>query len=161
MTASEQYAPLSKIGIATLQMLAKNREVMLGDEDAKRVVGLMRSLPPHPDVRPALQELKEAGFRLATLTNSSSSDITAQLEHAGLADCFERQLTVEVLRKFKPHIAVYQWAAKEMQVEPRQCMLVAAHGWDVAGAQWAGMRSAFITRVGQQIFPLADMPSGE
>lgn len=30
-----------------------------------------------------------------------------------------------------------------------------AHGWDVAGALWAGWRAAFISRPGQQIFPLA------
>jgi 2-haloacid dehalogenase len=34
-------------------------------------------------------------------------------------------------------------------------MLIAAHGWDVAGALWAGWRAAFISRPGQQIFPLA------
>ena len=30
-----------------------------------------------------------------------------------------------------------------------------AHGWDVAGAKWAGMQTAFIAGEGQQKFPLA------
>ena len=34
-------------------------------------------------------------------------------------------------------------------------MLIAAHGWDVAGALWAGWRAAFVSRPGQQTFPLA------
>ena len=42
--------------------------------------------------------------------------------------------------------------------EPSECMLVAAHGWDVAGAKWAGMQTAFIAREGQQKFPLAVPP---
>ena len=42
-----------------------------------------------------------------------------------------------------------------MGVKPEECMLIAAHGWDVAGALWAGWRAAFISRPGQQIFPLA------
>ena len=45
-----------------------------------------------------------------------------------------------------------------MGTDPAECMLVAAHGWDVAGAQWAGLRSAFIAREGQQKFPLAEPP---
>ena len=36
-------------------------------------------------------------------------------------------------------------------------LLVAAHGWDVAGAAWAGMRTA-CSRPGQQTFPLAPAP---
>lgn len=48
-----------------------------------------------------------------------------------------------------------------MQVAPNDSMLVAAHGWDVAGASWAGMQTAFIARPGQQIFPLALPPDIE
>lgn len=158
MTVGDQYAALPDIGAATLQMLAKNREVVLTDEEAKKALGPMRVLPPHPDVRAALEQLKQAGFRLATLTNSSQAGVKAQLEHAGLVDCFERQLSVESVGRYKPHKAVYHWAAQEMRAEPGECMLVAAHGWDVAGAQWAGLQAAFIARAGQQIFPLARPP---
>jgi 2-haloacid dehalogenase len=158
MTVAGQYAPFHEIGAAVLRMLARNREVVLDEEGARKALAPMRSLPPHPDVRPALEELRQAGFRLAALTNSSVSTVQAQLAHAGLADCFERQLSVESVGKYKPHADVYRWAAGEMKVEPKQCMLVAAHGWDVAGAKWAGMQAAFVARVGQQIFPLAGMP---
>lgn len=155
MTVSDQYAPLPEIGVATLKMLAKNRKLALTDEDAKNALRPMLSLPAHPDVRTALDRMRQAGFRLATLTNSSSSGVATQLEYAGLTDCFERQLSVETKRKYKPDRSVYLWAATEMCVEPDQCMLIAAHGWDVAGAQWAGLRSAFVARAGQQMFPLA------
>src|ERR1700737_4969409 len=158
MTVSEQYAALPEIGAAVLQMMARNYEVVLTSEDAKKALEPMRTLPPHPDVLPGLQQLRQAGFRLSTLTNSSQSGIKSQLEHAGLADCFERQLSVESVGKYKPHRAVFQWAAREMQVEPGECMLVAAHGWDVAGAKWAGLQTAFIGRAGQQLFPLAPPP---
>jgi 2-haloacid dehalogenase len=38
-------------------------------------------------------------------------------------------------------------------------MLVAAHGWDTAGAQLAGLQAAFIARPGQQSYPLAPAPT--
>lgn len=34
-------------------------------------------------------------------------------------------------------------------------MLIAAHGWDVAGALHAGLQAAFISRKGQAKYPLA------
>lgn len=159
MTVSGQYQALGEIGAATLQMMARNREVVLSEAAAKEALKPMLSLPAHPDVRQALEALKAAGFRMATLTNSGISACKAQLESAGIADLFERQLSVETTGKFKPHRDVYHWAANEMGVAPGECMLVAAHAWDVAGAAWAGMQTAFIERAGSQVFPLAQAPS--
>ena len=159
MTVSGQYQALGEIGAATLQMMAKNREVVLGADEAKEALKPMLSLPAHADVRGALERFKAAGFRMATLTNSSTAACRAQLDNAGIADLFERQLSVETPGKFKPHRDVYQWAASEMGVPVGECMLVAAHAWDVAGAAWAGMQTAFIERAGNQVFPLAHAPT--
>ncbi|MBA3623176.1 MAG: haloacid dehalogenase type II [Methylibium sp.] len=158
MTVSGKHADLMEIGAAVLQMLARNRDVVIGTEDARQALSAMRSLAPHPDVLPCLERLRRAGYRLATLTNSSKAGVEAQLKHAGLAGCFEQRLSVETPQLFKPHGDVYGWAAEEMKVAPSACMLVAAHGWDVAGAKWAGLQAAFIAREAQQKFPLAELP---
>jgi 2-haloacid dehalogenase len=157
-TVSGEYFAFSDIGAAVLQMLARNSGVPVSPEDAKKALSSMKSLPAHRDVEPGLRRLKAAGFRLATLTNSSHDGVKAQLQHAGLSGFFERELSVESISKFKPHADVYAWAAREMQAQPNECMLIAAHGWDVAGAKWAGMSTAFIARPGQQKFPLAPEP---
>lgn len=95
MTVSDQYASFGDIGAAVLQMLARNRDVVLKAEDAKQVMSVIRTLPPHPDVRPALDRLKARGIRLATLTNSSQEVVEAQMRHASLDGFFERMLSVE------------------------------------------------------------------
>jgi len=59
---------------------------------------------------------------------------------------------------FKPHRHAYKWAATKMGLAPEDCMMVAAHGWDVAGALWAGWRAAFLSRPGAQLYPLAPVP---
>lgn len=64
-------------------------------------------------------------------------------------------LSVEPTGKFKPFKDTYVWGANQMGVELKECMLISAHGWDVAGALWAGWRAAFISRPGQQEYPLA------
>lgn len=159
MTVSGQYAAFPEIGAATLRMLARNADVALSTEEASGLLAGMKTLAPHPDVAPALQKLQGAGFRMATLTNSPAAGVQAQMAHAGIETFFERQLSVETVGKFKPHRDVYEWAAKEMGVRPEECMLVAAHGWDVAGAAWAGMQAAFVAREAQQKFPLAPGPA--
>jgi 2-haloacid dehalogenase len=93
-----------------------------------------------------------------TLTNSSQVAVDAQIQNANLTDLFEKRLSVEEVQMFKPHRHVYQWAARKMGFAPEDCMLVAAHCWDVAGAIWAGWRAAFISRPGAQLFPLAPGP---
>ena len=37
--------------------------------------------------------------------------------------------------------------------------MVAAHGWDIAGAQRTGLKTAFIQRPGKFLFPLAGEPT--
>ncbi|RYF37306.1 MAG: haloacid dehalogenase type II [Cytophagaceae bacterium] len=161
MSVSDQYAGFSEIGAATLQMMARKKGIDLSEADAKAALSPMRSLPPHPDVIPALERLKAHGWRMAVLSNSSQAGLKPQMAYAELERFFERQLSVESVQKFKPHVDVYRWAAKEMDVDSSDCMLVAAHGWDVAGAKWAGWRTAFISRQGQQTFPLGPKPDIE
>lgn len=158
LTVSGKYEPLADIGAATLTMLARNRDVVLSKEEAKEALMPMLSLAPHRDVPGGLTRLKEAGFRMATLTNSSIAACKAQMDNARLTELFERQLSVETVGKYKPHADVYRWAAEEMSVPVEDCMLVASHAWDIAGAAWAGMQTAFIERAGNQSFSLALPP---
>lgn len=158
MTVADRHADFMDIGVAALQMVARNCDRAIDTADARQLLSGMRRLAPHSDVVPALERLQRAGFRLATLTNSSQASVKAQLDHAGLAEFFEKQLSVETPQRFKPHASVYRWAVGELGAQPADCMLVAAHGWDVAGAKWAGLQAAFIARANQQKFPLAERP---
>ena len=144
MTVAGQYAAFPDVGAAVLRMLARNSDLAMSEDDAKQVLSVMRELAPYPDVAPALKRLKASGLRLAALTNSSEAGVKAQVDNAGRSEFFERQLSVESVGKFKPHAEVYAWASREMRSLPGECMLVPAHGWDGAGAKWAGMRTAFI-----------------
>jgi 2-haloacid dehalogenase len=157
-TVGDNYDDFGEIGAAAMMMVARNNGVTLSPEDARRAILPIRSLPPHPDIPAGLDQLKQAGFRMVTLTNSCQTAVDAQIKNAKLMDMFETRLSVEEIQLFKPHRHVYKWAARKMGLPPEQCMLVAAHGWDIAGALWAGWRAAFISRPGAQLYPLAPAP---
>jgi len=155
-TASGQYKPFGHIGAAALQMVAANNNIEITEDKARKTVAeSMGNLPPHTEVKEALDLLKKAGYELVAFTNSSKEGLKKQFHSAGLTEYFDKLLSVEETGKFKPFSDTYAWGAHKMNIEPEECMLIAAHGWDVAGALWAGWRAAFISRPGQQIYPLA------
>ena len=157
-TVADRYSDFGEIAVACLRMVARSHGIDLDETKAHNAIAPMRYLPPHPDVVPALERLRGARYRLVALTNSSDTAVADQLKNAGLDNLFEAALSVERVKLYKPHAHVYRWAAHRAGVDVSECLLVAAHGWDVAGATWAGMRSAFVGRPGQQQFPLGPSP---
>lgn len=103
-------------------------------------------LAPHPDVEPALRRLVEAGFRVVTLSHGSPGVAEAGLERGGISALVERSLSSEDIRAWKPSREAYLWAAGSCGVAPDRMALVASHGWDVLGAQRAGLTGAWFPR---------------
>jgi len=159
MTLVGDYADFAKVGGAALAMVCERRGVSLNDDQRGEIMKGMRELPPHPDVREGLRTLRENGFRLVTLTNSTPTMVEAQLKNAGLADYFDAMLSVDKVRKFKPDPVVYGMAAEELGATASDLWLVAAHNWDTTGALAAGWRAAFISRPGMVTGPLDHEPT--
>lgn len=153
-----QYHDFSEIANATLGMAAKTLKINIEKEQKKEALGTIKKLSAYPDVKTGLELLKEAGFRLATLTNSPMQTLTAQLQHAGIENYFEETLSIDTIKKYKPAVDTYQFAAQKMGVNTNEVIMVAAHGWDIAGALNAGMQAAFIERKGQSLYPLTSSP---
>ena len=157
-TLTGAYADFGRAQMGALDMLAARRGVEVSDDDRDAIRAGMRSLPPHPEVREALERLRDAGLRLATLTNSTLEVAEAQIAGAGLRDLFEAVLSADEVRRLKPAPEPYVMAAERLGVPVDGVRLVAAHAWDVAGAQRAGCAAAFVARPGMVLDPLAPEP---
>ncbi|WP_405606055.1 haloacid dehalogenase type II [Polaribacter sp. Asnod1-A03] len=158
-TVGRQYNDFGIVGSAALQMVAANNNIKLTAEEAKTaILTPLRSIPPHPEVKESLARLKKAGYKLVSFTNSSNIGVETQFKNGGLIEYFDERLSIEDMGKFKPHTDAYDWAARKMGIQKNECLLVAAHGWDIAGALWANWRGAFISRPGAQLYPLAPDP---
>ena len=124
--------------------LAQTTDLSAADRD--QVADAFGELVPHPDVEPALRLLAEAGVRAVTLSHGAPGVAEAGLERGGVLPLVERSLTSESVRAWKPNREVYLWAAGVCRVAPDRLALVAAHGWDVQGAQQAGLTGAWFPR---------------
>lgn len=152
------YAEFGAIANAALDMVASARGVTVATADRDAILRGMRTLPAHADVRGGLERLRQAGFRLVTLTNSAPAVVKEQLASAGLADLFERSFSVDAVKRFKPAPEPYQYVARELGVSTAGLRLVAAHAWDVVGALRAGCSAALLTRPGKVVYPLGPLP---
>ncbi len=108
-------------------------------------------LPAWPDAAPGLTRLAKH-FTVSTLSNGNRSQQTALVRFAGLP--FQRILSAEDFRHYKPDREVYLGAASALGLVAGQVMMVAAHKSDLRAAQAAGLRAAFVER------PLEKGPGG-
>jgi 2-haloacid dehalogenase len=158
-TLSDHYVDYFTLGQGLLQMLADIHRVQITDEDVEHIKESMLTMPAHPDVADGLAALRDNGFRVVSLTNSPPNpNGQTPLEYAGLGNLIEHQFSVDPLRTYKPAAAVYTYVCRELEVAPEDCMMVAAHVWDTIGAQSAGFSAALITRRGNAVLPVEDLP---
>ena len=143
---------------AALALTAEKRGVTVAEADEKSILGEVRKLPAHPEVRESLGRLRDAGFRIAALTNSTGQVEDAQLANAGIRDLFDEALTADDARRLKPAPEAYAAAARQLGVPLARVRLVAAHAWDIAGAMRAGAVAAFVARPGALWNPLLEKP---
>ncbi|WP_103516395.1 haloacid dehalogenase type II [Streptomyces sp. SM10] len=124
-----------------------------GVEDPTAVATLAlagRRLPPWPDTVAGLARLAER-FPLIGLSNASRSALLGLNAHAGLR--WHQVLSAEEARTYKPDPAVYQLAVTASGAPPERLLMVAAHAWDLRGAQALGLRTAYVAR------PVGDAPA--
>ena len=125
LTVAGCYVPFTDIGSAVMKMLADTRGIKIGDKDKEELTEKFSTMPSHPEVPAALRKLRNAGFRLFTLTDNLLEVQTRQLEHSGIVDLFERRFSADGVKHHKPSREAYAYVENELGVEPSQLCLVA------------------------------------
>ena len=154
-----QFHDFASIAKATMQMTANTLGRTPDDDEINDVLELLKHLPLHEGVQEGLSHLHDLGFRIAALTNSPQRTVLDRMERTGLVSYFEVVLSAEQVKKYKPCIEVYEWAAKKLQLNIHEILLVSAHEWDVAGGANAGMQTAYMRKRQQMLYPLAPEPN--
>jgi 2-haloacid dehalogenase len=100
-------------------------------------------LDPWPDAVPGLARLRKR-YVLATLSNGNVALMVNMAKRAGLP--WDAILGAEVARHYKPQREAYLSTAAFLGLEPRRCLMVAAHNGDLVAAASTGFRTAFVPR---------------
>ena len=147
LTVAGCYVPFTDIGAAVMKMLADTQGIKITDADKQELKEKFSTMPPYPEVPGALRKLREAGFRLFTLTNNLVEVQTRQLAQGGIAGCFERCFSVDSVRLFKPSPRTYAHVEQALGVSASRLCMVACHTWDTLGAVAAGWETVTETAV--------------
>jgi 2-haloacid dehalogenase len=156
--AGGPYTPFFNLSQAVLKLMGSIHSVSIQQVDIDELGRRSATMPAHPDVPAGLKQLKDAGFRLVTLTNSPPDAQINQLKHAGIDGFFERLLSVDRVRRYKPAPQVYHMAAEELDVPTGAICLISIHLWDNVGAQNVGCAAALVARPGNAPPPVLAVP---
>src|SRR5258708_10105834 len=158
LTVAGCYVPFTDIASAVMKMLADTRGIKIDNRDKKELTEKFSTMPPHTEVPAALRKLRDAGFRLFTLTNNLPEIQSRQLEHGGIADLFERRFSADGAKHHKPTRQAYAYVERELGVGASRLCLIACHTWDTLRAVAAGWDAAMISGVGNEVLGVGPQP---
>ena len=126
-----------------LQVLETFGIDQLSEEEIEHLNRAWHRLDPWPDAVAGLQRLKQH-YIIGTLSNGNVALIVNMAKFSGLP--WDVVLGAEIARHYKPQPEAYLKSAEILGLEPRECMLVAAHNGDLAAAGRCGFQTAFVPR---------------
>ncbi|MBE7217750.1 MAG: HAD hydrolase-like protein, partial [Caulobacteraceae bacterium] len=117
------------------------------------------AMPPYPEVKSALIKLRDAGYKLFTLTNNPLETAKSQLTRGGLLELFEDCFSIDgSVNVYKPAPQSYALVEQRLEAPPSALWLIACHDWDVLGAAARGWKAAMIERPGNARLPTGPQP---
>ena len=115
----------------------------LSDEVLDDLTQVWHRLDAWPEVPAALKRLK-AKFRIAPVSNGNISLMVDLARRNDLP--WDAILGAEIAGDYKPKPKVYLAACAALDLEPWECMMVAAHSSDLSAATACGLRTAHVAR---------------
>lgn len=113
--------------------------------DACYRAGLDKNFCLYPGVATTLQRLREAGYRMAVVTNKPAPFVAPLLKEAGLSAFFDYQLGGDVLATRKPDPAPLLHVCEQLQVSPAATLMIGDSRNDIDAAKAAAIRSVGLT----------------
>ncbi len=112
----------------------------------------------YDDVRPALRELHESGFRLGLISNTHRC-LNSFQSHFELDAFIAGAVSSSDHGFMKPHPSIFEAALREIGVSAGEALMVGdSISHDVEGALGLGMRAVLLSRSGQTATPGGDVP---
>ncbi|HVF27841.1 MAG TPA: HAD family hydrolase [Pyrinomonadaceae bacterium] len=98
-----------------------------------------------PEAPPVLATLKDAGFRVAAISNTEDGRLEELLQLARIADQFDFYLDSHVVGHRKPDAAIFHLALARLGLEPHEVAFVGdSYAHDALAARAVGMRAILL-----------------
>ena len=138
----EKFLSFSKIAKEELKKLIiykkKNPQIL------KFLFDGFKNLKANHDIKDSFKILKKHNIKIATLTNGPKKNSINLLKKNKLIELVNYQFSIEDIKIWKPNPEPYLFVSDQLNYNPNQIIMVAAHGWDINGAKNVGMKTGYI-----------------
>ena len=122
----------------------KKHNVSYTAEAVREFMKVYKYLQPYGDAIEGLRSL--AGrYKLVALSNGEQWYLE-ELLGSNVPVRFDAIISVDQVGAFKPSPGIYRKAVQRLRCEPGEIMMVAAHAFDILGAQACGFKAAYVNR---------------
>jgi 2-haloacid dehalogenase len=159
-TLGGNYADFWQVTEQSLVFAARSLKIDLTAGQRDQLMQTYLTLKAWPDVLPALKALRDAGIRMAFLSNFTDAMLDAAVKNSGLEGFLESHLSTDKVRAFKPDPRAYQMGVDAFQLPKEEIAFAAFAGWDAAGARWFGYPTFWVNRLNLPVEELGVVPDG-
>jgi 2-haloacid dehalogenase len=110
------------------------------------LLNLYKILSPFKEVPEVLKLLKEKDYKIAILSNGTSSLLSELVESNKLNNLFDDLFSIEEVGIYKPDSKVYDMPIKKYQFKKDEVAFLSANTWDVSGGGNYGFNSIWVNR---------------
>ena len=124
----------------------RKHKVSYTNEAIPEFMEAYKRLQPFDDAIQGLRVLAKR-YKLVALSNGDQWYLE-ELLHNNVPITFDAIISVDQVGAFKPSPGIYRKAVQRLRCEPDEIMMIAAHSFDILGAQACGFLAAYVDRYG-------------
>jgi 2-haloacid dehalogenase len=155
-TSMQVWADFDAVTLDALKTTLAELGLAADHRDMTDVAATFAQLPLRDGAAAALESLQRGGLVTGVLTNASASTLGNVLARTRLA--VDHALSVDAVRRFKPHPGVYDLAVRATGLAAARIGFVTANGWDAAGAGATGFRVVWLRPDPRAVLPPVGSP---
>ena len=121
-------------------------------------MSLYIELSPYAEVPSVLSRLEAAGHKLAVLSNALPSMLKTAMDASRITELFDKLLSVDALKCYKPTPAVYQLVKTRFNCEPGNVTFFSSNNWNISSAGAFGFKTIWVNRTGAPWDKLPSQP---
>jgi 2-haloacid dehalogenase len=159
-TLTRRYADFMSVSHDALAFAAAMLKVTLSDDAPDRLTDTYMGMKAYPDAAPALKSLKDAGFKLAFLSNLSEKMLDVGIKNSSLDGLFDHVLSTDKVQAGKPDLRAYQMGIDAFGLKVEEIAFAAFASWDAVGAKAFGYPTFWVNRPGAPPEQLGISPDG-
>ena len=142
-----EYRPYREVLCRTLAEAMQRFGLAYRDEDGAAIVAAVPTWGPFPDVPPALERIRRH-CGIVIISNTDDDIVASNVKKIRVP--FDRVITAEQARAYKPSPAIFEHALRELGCAPDEILHVAqGFEYDIVPAHRLGWTRVWINRYGK------------